>query len=268
MSEPSTRKPLALVTGGNSGIGEAIARRIARGAGRVFVAGRNLARTEAVARSIEADGGRAWPLELDVASAASRAAALERVRELAGGQPIAWLVNAAGIAKSAGLPKRPPAADEPDLHVEHMAVNFHGARQLVEALLPGMREHGYGRIVNIASSAALRGYAYVSAYCASKHALLGYSRAAAVELAGSGVAVHTICPHYVDTPLLAQSIARVVEKTGQSPQQVREFFAAQNPGGRLVEVVEVADAAWRLIIADGHGAVVEIDGSGTPKEHA
>ncbi|TAJ02156.1 MAG: SDR family NAD(P)-dependent oxidoreductase [Planctomycetota bacterium] len=275
VSEQATRKPLALVTGGNSGIGEAIARRIARGAGRVFVAGRNLARAEAVARSIEADGGRAWPLELDIASAASRAAALARVRELAGGQPVTWLVNAAGIAKSAPLPRHPtdaaahaPDAAAHDLYAEHLAVNFHGARHMLEALLPAMREHRYGRVVNIASSAALRGYAYVSAYCASKHALLGYSRAAALELAGSGVAVHTVCPHYVDTPLLAQSIALVMEKTGKTLQEARAFFAAQNPGGRLIEVDEVAEAAWHLVIGDREGVVVELDGSGTTKEHA
>jgi NAD(P)-dependent dehydrogenase (short-subunit alcohol dehydrogenase family) len=267
VAEQATRKPLALVTGGNSGIGEAIARRIARGAGRVFVAGRNLARAEAVARSIEADGGRAWPLELDVASATSRADALARVRDLAAGQPVTWLVNAAGIARSAPLPRSAPDAAAPDLYAEHLAVNFHGARHMIEALLPAMREHRYGRVVNIASSAALRGYAYVSAYCASKHALLGYSRAAALELAGSGVALHTLCPHYVDTPLLAQSIALVMEKTGKTLQEARAFFASQNPGGRLIETGEVAEAAWHLVIGDRDGVVLELDGSSS-KEHA
>jgi NAD(P)-dependent dehydrogenase (short-subunit alcohol dehydrogenase family) len=267
VSEQAIRKPLALVTGGNSGIGAAIARRLALGAGRVFVAGRNLGRAEAVARSIEAEGGRAWPIELDIANAASRAAALQRMRELAGGAPIAWLVNAAGIAKSAPLPKAAAAAPEDDLYVEHLAVNFHGARHMIEALLPGMREAKYGRIVNIASSAALRGYPYVSAYCASKHALLGYSRAAALELAGSGVALHTLCPHYVDTPLLAASVERVMEKTGKSRDAARAFFAAQNPGGRLIEAREVAEATWSLVLGTRDGAVIELDGSAVPIEH-
>ena len=157
--------------------------------------------------------------------------------------------------------------DQDEQYERHMRINFHGARHLVEAALPGMRARGYGRIVNVASSAALRGYAYVAAYCASKHALLGYTLAAADELSGKGVTVNAVCPHYVDSPMLAASIARVVEKTGKSPKEAREFFRNVNPGRRIVTMDEVADAVYGLLVDDEapNGRVVELDGSTDPR---
>jgi NAD(P)-dependent dehydrogenase (short-subunit alcohol dehydrogenase family) len=118
-----------------------------------------------------------------------------------------------------------------------------------------------GRIVNVASSAGLRGYAYTAAYCASKHALLGYTRAAARELAGSGVSIAAVCPHFVDSPLTEASVQRLVEKTRKSVAEAREFFAKQNPGGRLISTAEVADAIWSLIEADENGTILELDGA-------
>jgi NAD(P)-dependent dehydrogenase (short-subunit alcohol dehydrogenase family) len=114
--------------------------------------------------------------------------------------------------------------------------------------------------VHVGSSAGLRGYAYVSAYCASKHALVGYSRSAALELRGSGVAMSCVCPHYVDSPMLESSIRRLVETTGKTGEEARDFFRRQNPGGRLVTPGEVAEAVWRLASGDENGAVVELDG--------
>lgn len=241
------------MTGGNRGIGEAIARAVAAAGARVLVAGRDRERADAVASSIVEGGGAAWPLELDVARGDSVAAAAARAAELAG--TVDWLVNNAGIAVSAPL-----LGGDGDLYRTHMEVNFHGARRMVEALLPAMRAQEYGRIVNVASSAGLRGYAYVSAYCASKHALVGYTRAAALELEGSGVTVGAVCPHYVDSPMLDAAVARLVEKTGRTEAEARDFFRRENPGGRLVDPAEVAAACVALCTA-GEGAIVELDGS-------
>ena len=145
------------------------------------------------------------------------------------------------------------------------------ARYLVECLRlrpPAVRrtagiEAGYGRVVNVASSAGLRGYAYVADYCASKHALVGLTRAAALELGPKGVLVGAVCPHYVDTPMTAESIRRVVEKTGKSEVEARRFFEQQNPGGRLVTAYEVADAVASLCEGEENGTLIELDGSST-----
>jgi len=147
-----------------------------------------------------------------------------------------------------------------------MAVNFHGAQRLTAALLPGMLTAGTGRVVNVASSAGLLGFAYVAAYCAAKHALVGYTRAAALELAPKGILVRALCPHYVDTPLLEASVRTVMAKTHKTHDEARAFFAAENPGGRLVTPEEVADAALAcctnsLAAQPADAAILELDGS-------
>jgi len=255
---PSSDRHVALVTGGSRGIGEAICRRVAREGASVLVAARSLESCTRVAESIRAAGGTAWPLRLDVSDPASIASALEAARALTGPfGSIDWLVNNAGIAESA------PFTDEKrEARVErHLATNFHGARRLMEALVPGMEARGYGRVVNVASSAGLRGYAYVTAYCAAKFALVGYSLAMADELDGTGVHVNLVCPHYVDSPLLAESVQRLAKKTQMAPAMAREFFRRSNPGGELVTVDEVAGAVLHLLRNEANGAVLELDGS-------
>jgi len=260
---------VALVTGGSRGIGEAICRRVAREGATVLVAARSLERCTKVAESIRAAGGTAWPLALDVADPHSIEAALDEARRVLASAKnagrlaarsecrIDWLVNNAGIAESA------PLGDEKrEARMERQfAVNFHGARRLMEALLPDMESRGYGRIVNVASSAGLRGYAYVTAYCASKFALVGYSLAVADELDGTGVGVNLVCPHYVDSPLLKESVQRLVKKTSMEESMAREFFRRSNPGERLVTMEEVAEATVQLLHGVENGAVLELDGS-------
>lgn len=255
------RSHVALVTGGGGGIGGAICRRLAWGGARVLVAGRVPERCQAIVESIRADGGQAWSLELEVTDPDSIARAVAKGAELADGA-IDWLVNNAGIAVSAPLLPREgeDEADERDLFALHMDVNYHGPRRVLEALLPGMLAARSGRVVQIASSAGLRGYAYVAAYAASKHALLGYSRSAALELAERGVAISVVCPHYVDTPMIERAIARVVESTGKSAREARKFFIDQNPGRRLVRVEEVAETVFELITSRRTGMVVELVG--------
>jgi NAD(P)-dependent dehydrogenase (short-subunit alcohol dehydrogenase family) len=251
---------VAVVTGAGQGIGAAIAERLAAAGAFVFATGRRLDPCEQLVQRLRKLGHGAEALELDVTRRESLRGAIERIssRSDGNGRPD-WLVNNAGIARSAPLPR----PGEPDgVYDEHLAVNFHGARRMVEALLPGMRERGFGRIVNVASSAGLRGYAYVSAYCASKHALVGYTRAAALELEGSGVAIAAVCPHYVDSPLVQRSAERIAEKTGRTIAEARALLAAQNPGGRLLAPEEVAEAVLELLQEGRNGAIVELDGSG------
>jgi NAD(P)-dependent dehydrogenase (short-subunit alcohol dehydrogenase family) len=256
---------VAVVTGAGQGIGAAIAERLAAAGAFVFATGRRREPCELLAQRLRQLGRSAEALELDVADRESLRAAVERILSGKDGPgPPDWLVNNAGIAKSAPL-LQPGGTDE--LHEEHLAVNFHGARRMVEALLPGMRERGFGRIVNVASSAGLRGYPYVSAYCASKHALVGYTRAAALELEGSGVAISAVCPHYVDSPLVERSAERIAARTGRTSAEARALLAAQNPGGRLLAPEEVAEAVLELLEQGRNGAIVELDGSGGREPH-
>jgi len=268
MTTASNARPFAghtaFVTGAGRGIGAAIARRLAQGGAQVILGARTKAGCEQLAAELRAEGGLALAVELDVASPASVAAAVQTARaELGADAAIDWLVNNAGIAHSAPLlPREDPEA----LFERHFQVNFHGARRMVEALAPDMKRNGYGRIVFIASSAALYGYRYVSAYCASKHALLGYARAAALELEGTGVAAATVCPHYVDSPMTDESAKRISAKTGQSLEQARLFLAAQNPAGALVLPAQIAHVVAELCAGDDNGALIELDG-GAPRYH-
>ena len=169
-----------------------------------------------------------------------------------------WLVNNAGSVRTAPIGR----ADE-EHYRSHLDVNFHGARRVLEAVLPGMNERGGGSVVQVASSAALRGYAYVTAYSAAKHALLGYSRSAAHELARGNVAVNVVCPHYVDSPMTHANVARMREVTGRDEESLRAFLASENPGGVLVTAGEVAEAIVGLLEGPRTGVVLELVGGGS-----
>ncbi len=249
---------VAFVTGAGGGIGAAIAVRLARGGAALILAGRSQEKTSALAAAIRAEGGKAWPVYLDVSDPETFGEALALVREHG---PLDWLVNNAGIAVTAPFLRHGREGGE-DLYEKLLATNFHGARRMIEALVPAMVERGQGRIVNIASSAALQGYAYAAAYAASKHALLGYGRAAALELARTGVTLNTICPHYVDSPMTDGSVKRIVLKTGKSEADTRAFLAAQNPSGRFVTVAEVAELVHELCAGRQNGSVIELCGGG------
>ena len=253
-----SRAQVALVTGASRGIGAAIASTLGMSGAHVLVGARDLDACRKVADEIVSAGGRATAVRLDVTDGSSVADALSEGQQAAGGT-VSWLVNNAGVAVSAPL----LGGGERDLYAHHLDVNFHGARRVTEAVLPAMLEAGFGRIVQIASSAALEGYAYVSAYCASKHALLGYSRAAALELVRKGVSVNVVCPHYVDSPMLEASIANIVEKTGKSESAARAFLAGQNPGGVFVQSEDVARSTRELLEGSRTGAVVELIGGAT-----
>ena len=257
---------VALVTGAGRGIGAAIAARLARAGAAVLVAARSQEACCEVVEVLRDEGATAWPLYLDVADPESIAEAVEEARDLtAATGPIDWLVNNAGIAESARFLDHQRSSGV-DLYAKHMATNFDGPRRLIEALAPAMLERGRGRIVNVASSAGLRGYAYAAAYAASKHALVGYSRSAAVELEGKGVTLNLVCPHFVDTPMTVASAARIAAKTGRSADEARAALAAQNPGGTLVAPEEVAEVVLDLLQGARNGAIAELVGG--PRERS
>jgi len=255
-----TAKHVALVTGAGRGIGEAIARHLARAGAAVLVAARSQEACVEVSDSIRRAGGTAWPVYLDVGDFDSIDAAVTAARdEAAEVGPIDWLVNNAGIVHSAPFLAHGRETGI-DLYEKHLRVNFHGARWMIEALVPEMIERGYGRVVNVASSAGLRSYAYAAAYGASKHALVGYSQAAAQELAKTKVTMNLVCPHYVDSPMTDESVSRIAQKTGKSPESTRAFLASQNPGGTLVGTAEVAEVVHQLLAGDRNGAIAELIG--------
>jgi NAD(P)-dependent dehydrogenase (short-subunit alcohol dehydrogenase family) len=249
---------LAIVTGASRGIGAAVATALAEDGFTVVLGARTLAECEALAARLVARGGRAHAVALDVTSEASVRALVAAATSLGDGR-IDVLVNNAGIAESGPLLPRPgkPGQD----HVRHLEVNLHGPRRMLEAAAAALLASPAPALVNVASSAALRGYAYVAAYCASKHALLGYTRSAALELGPKGLSVFALCPHYVDSPMLSASIERVVASTGQSHDAARAFFASQNPSGRLVTPQDVAALVVECARGRRASGVFELDGA-------
>jgi NAD(P)-dependent dehydrogenase (short-subunit alcohol dehydrogenase family) len=241
----------ALVTGGGRGIGRAIAARLARDGARVVVAGRTRAELDAAAAEL---GGVA--VVMDVADRASITAGLATLAGTVGAIDI--LVNNAGGAESAPFER---TSDE--IWDRLMAVNATATFTLCRALLPPMIARGYGRVVNVASNAGLTGYAYSAAYCAAKHAVVGLTRALAIEVARTQVTVNAVCPGFVSTRLVEESIARIVEKTGRTAEEARRSLEAMSPQKRLVEPDEVAHVVAMLCGDAGrsvHGQAIPIDG--------
>ena len=243
----------ALVTGGGSGIGAAVAVALAEAGFRVTVLGRRASALEAVAsRHPE----RMQAVVADITDAAQVTAAFAQARERFG--PLSILVNNAGQAQSAPFLK-----SDAQLWERMISVNLTGTVLCTQAALPDMLAAQWGRIVNVASTAALAGYAYVSAYCAAKHAVLGLTRSLVLEVARKGVTVNAVCPGYTETEILRTSIANVMAKTGRSEQEARAEFAQGNPQGRIVQPSEVADTV-RWLCGEGaasvHGQAIAVCG--------
>lgn len=231
-----------LVTGAGSGIGAAIARRFAAAGDRVTLAGRTRAKLEAVA----ADCPQSRVVVMDVSDPESIAAGHEEAVAAFG--PVAVLVNNAGIAPTAPFEKTDLA-----LLREVLAVNLEGVLLLTRAVLPAMRKRGFGRIVNIASTAGLKPYRYCAAYAASKHALIGLTRVLALETAETGITANAVCPGFTRTPLVEQAVQRIVDRTGKAAEEVLSAYTADNPQGRLIEPEEVAALVFYLASADAKG---------------
>lgn len=231
----------ALVTGAGSGIGRAIALALAAEGMRVSLAGRRAVPLEAVDREIAVAGGESWVVDgFDVTDPEAVGRGVDRA--LATGGDVAVLVNCAGEAPSAPFEKTGL-----DLWNRVIGINLTGTYLVTQALLPSIRRAGNGRIVNVASTAGLTGYAYVSAYCASKHGVIGLTRALALELARTDLTVNAVCPGFTDTPLIERAIDTISGKTGRSQDEARASLARANPQGRLVTPREVADTVLWLV---------------------
>src|SRR5262245_37757651 len=211
---------LALVTGGGRGIGAACARSLAAAGARVLVSGRTQTELDAVAREI---GGTA--IACDVAD---RGATDRTLAELPARIDI--LVNNAGIAESASLEK---TSDE--LWDRILEVDATAPFRIVRAIVPAMVKAGWGRVVNIASNAGVSGYGYSAAYCAAKHAMVGFTRALAIDVARTGVTINALCPGWVHTKMSDEAIARIAAKTGRGVDDARAALEQMSPQRRMIE---------------------------------
>ncbi|HMN21355.1 MAG TPA: SDR family NAD(P)-dependent oxidoreductase [Ottowia sp.] len=241
MTDPAWAQRHALVTGGGRGIGRAVTQALLGTGARVTVLGRSALDGPGLAALAGSDAGaaRLHAVAADVADAEALARAFAVARQRFGS--IDTLVNNAGQASSAPVLKTDAA-----LWQRMLAINLTGTWLCTQQALPDMLAAGWGRIVNVASTAAQRGYAYVSAYCAAKHGVLGLTRSLALELATRGVTVNAVCPGYTETDLLAGSVADIIAKTGRTEAQARAELAAGNPQRRLIQPAEVASAVLWL----------------------
>jgi NAD(P)-dependent dehydrogenase (short-subunit alcohol dehydrogenase family) len=248
----------AVITGGGRGIGAAVATALAAEGASVVVSARSENEIAVVAEELRDAGHAAWAVPCDVTDPAQIFGLAETAVEHLGRVDI--LVNNAGTVTSAPLKSLTL-----EIWNRTLAVNATGVFLCTKAFLPGMVEGGWGRVVNIASIAGKTGGPYISAYSASKHAVIGFTRSVAAEVATTGVTVNAVCPGYVDTPMTDRSVERIVEKTGADPETVRENMRRTSPQNRLMDPEEIALGVVNLCDpgAKGmNGQAVVIDGGG------
>lgn len=235
-------KQHVVITGGGSGVGAKIARTFADAGARVTILGRRMEPLQEVAQKIGA-----FPVTADVTDATGLRQALDTARETHG--PISVAIANAGAAPSAPFQKI--SAD--DFNAS-LSVNLGGVFNLWQAAQPDMLTAGWGRLIAVASTAGLKGYGYVSHYCAAKHGVVGLTRALAQELGRSGVTANAICPGFIETPLLERSIEAIVDSTGMTPEKAIKSLLSGNPQKRFVTTEEVAQTALWLC-SDGAASV-------------
>jgi NAD(P)-dependent dehydrogenase (short-subunit alcohol dehydrogenase family) len=233
--QPALTGRHAIVTGGGRGIGRAVAAALIKSGAVVTVLGRS----EGTLMDAAAAGFATYYAAVDVTDGTAVAAAIEHAVERGG--PVDILVANAGAAESA-----PFAGSSTELFQRMFDVNVMGVVHAAKAVIPGMTKRRNGRIVAISSMAGLKGYPYISAYCAAKHAAVGLVRALAAETAPHGVTINAVCPGYVATDLVERSIANIIEKTGRTRDAAIAALVRNNPQGRLIAPDEVADAVLFL----------------------
>ncbi|MDQ6215463.1 SDR family NAD(P)-dependent oxidoreductase [Achromobacter insolitus] len=245
----------ALVTGGARGIGLACARALLQRGARVTLLGRDGAALDAAVDSL-ASLGQVQAVSADIANEASVRAAFSQAEVEFG--PVLVLVNNAGQAVSQRFDRTDAA-----MWQSMLDVNLTGTFHCIKAALPGMLQEKWGRVINVASTAGLIGYGYVSAYCAAKHGVIGLTRSLALETAQKGVTVNAVCPGYTETDIVRGAVSNIVEKTGMTPDAARAKLAERNPQGRLVQPEEVAETvAWLALPASAsvNGQAIAVDG--------
>jgi NAD(P)-dependent dehydrogenase (short-subunit alcohol dehydrogenase family) len=245
--QPSLAGKRALVTGGGRGIGAAIARELAAAGARVVMCGRTQADLDALARELSGEA-----IACDLVDRAATDAMLGKLGT------VDILVNNAGAAESAPLETTTDAMW--DRIVELDATS---PFRVTRALVPAMVKAGWGRVINIASNAGVSGYAYTAAYCAAKHAMVGWTRALAIDLARTGVTINALCPGWVETALAREAVTRIADKTGRSEADAKKTLENMSPQRRMIQPAEVAHAAL-MLCADAargiHGQTIVIDG--------
>ena len=225
----------ALVSGGSRGIGRAVASALTNAGAKVTIMGRS----EEALRSAVAEGAAADYVAADVTNGTQCRTAIAVAEKRQG--PVDILVANAGGVESA-----PFGRTDEQLFRRMLDLNFMSVVHTAQTVVDGMVARGFGRIVAVASLAGLKGYAYVSAYCAAKHAAVGLVRALATEYAGTGVTVNAVCPGYADTDLMRESLDRIVKKTGRDRKAALAALLAPDAQERLISPAEVADAVLRL----------------------
>jgi len=234
----------AVVTGGARGIGAAIATALASHGANVTIMDIDGEGAEKQAATLaEAGGGKADWRYIDVSDPAAIDAAFDGLDAKLGACSI--LVNNAGIALSAPFSKT-----DLKFWARMLDIDLTGAFLCIRKVLPGMKEANFGRIVNIVSTAGLKGYPYVTAYCAAKHGLIGLTRALALETAKTGITVNSVCPGYADTDIVRGAVANIVSKTGLSEEAALAQLTSHNPQGRLIQPDEIANAVIWLCQPD------------------
>ena len=247
---------IVLVTGGSRGIGRAIALAFAAQGSHVVVTGRTQATLDAVAEEIHRLGGKALPLACDVTSKQDVEALKGKVTNQLGAVQI--LINNAGVAPAAGFLEMPDSLWE-----EVLRVNLTGTYNCCKVFLPEMIAAKWGRIINIASIVAKVAYSHTSAYTTSKHAVLGLTRALAIEMARAGVTVNAICPGYVETEMTLNNARLLAEKRGKKLEEALGLFKGSSPQNRLIAPEEVAELAVMLAAKSAAGITgqaINIDG--------
>jgi NAD(P)-dependent dehydrogenase (short-subunit alcohol dehydrogenase family) len=240
----------AVVTGGGRGIGAAIASALVEAGAGVVVTARSAHEIEAVAARLRERGARAWAVACDVSDEESVRSMAEAARGCIGAIDV--LVNNAGVSGSAPFAKTPLAEWN-----RMLAINATGTFLCTRELAPAMLSRGWGRIVNVASMVGLEGGRYVAHYSAAKHAVIGFTRSVALELAGSGVTINAVCPGYVDTPMTEQTIANVEARAGLTRERALASVLATLDQAALLSADDVAAAVVALCRdADANGQTV------------